>query len=371
MTNSMSDKELYGILLAADPLTDKPQRSPDATEALLHRVLDRRAATPRPRRRRLGVRRYLARWWMVRSALLAVVATMAAAMLVALPSSGPVSVPAAAAKTILARAAAAVIGSDGALLHADISATQTWKDGRSDYWTEQDWQQISSPYDDRSIVTGVWPSTIEMAYMKGQLWLYDASNNTIYTGGSTSGSAFTLAPGPQRGTYILSTPSGGSGRSLTVTDSQVAALRDGQDVLAADTKGELVVIPRPTTGPRILSEFRSQALSLLHSPAATVKRNVTVDGQLALQVTSADGARTYDLNPTTYAPIQMTNTIGPGNDDGDSANDSTVTLKFTDWQYLTGTAANPDVLSLTARHPSATVDNSTADYTAAQNRLFP
>jgi hypothetical protein len=63
--------------------------------------------------------------------------------------------------------------------------------------------------------------------------------------------------------------------------------------------------------------------------------------------------------------------LGPGTDMGDPGNDSTVTLKFSDWQYLTGAAADPNLLSLTAQHPDATVDNSTADYNAAQSRLFP
>jgi hypothetical protein len=368
MTDAMPDGELYAILRAADPLIDEPQRSADATDALLRRLLDRRSALGNPHRRRLTVRRHLKSWWMVRSAPLAAGAAVAIAALVALPSSGPVSVPAASAKAILARATAAVMGSDGALLHADISATQTWQNGRGDYWTEQDWQQVSSPYDDRSIVTGVWPSTIEMAYVKGQVWLYDAGTNTIYTGEPTA-SAFTLAPGPQTGTYTLSTPSGGP--SLTVTASQAAALRDGQDVLATDGRGGLLVTPRPTTGPQILSQFRSQALSLLHSPAATVSRNATVDGQAALEVTSPDRTRTYYLNPSTYAPIEMTSTIGRSNDDGDPGNESTVTLKFTDWQYLTGVAANPDLLSLSAQHPGATINNSAADYSAAQDRLFP
>jgi hypothetical protein len=308
---------------------------------------------------------------MVRSAPLAAAAAMAVAVLVALPSGGPVSVPAASAKVILSKAAAAVMGSSGALLHADISATQTWQDRGSDYWTEQDWQQVSSPYDDRSIVTGVWPSAIEMADVKGQVWLYDASTNTIYTDQPTSASAFTLAPGSQPGTYTLSVPSGSSGQSLTVTANQVAALRDGRDVLATDNQGRLVVTPRPTTGPQILSSFRSEALALLHSATAKVTRNVTVDGQNALEVASADGTSTYYLDPSTYAPIQMTNTIGPGTDMGDPGNDSTVTLKFSDWQYLTGAAADPNLLSLTAQHPDATVDNSTADYNAAQSRLFP
>jgi hypothetical protein len=368
MTRTMSDEDLYEILRAADPLFGEPERSASATEASLHRLLARGPDRVSPQRRRDRLDRHVTRWWAVRVAPLAAAAV---AVISALPSGGPVTVPTSSAKVILAKAAAAVAGSDGAILHADVSATQTWQNGHSDYWTEQDWQQASSPYDDRSIVTGVWPTAIETAYVNGQMWLYDASTNTIYTNEPAPTPTFTLTPGPQPGTYTLRTGNGSSGATLTVTASQAAALRDGRDVLASDSQGGHIVVPRPTTGPQILSSFRSEALALLHSATAKVTRNVTVDGQNALEVASAHGASTYDLNPSTYAPIQMTNTIGPGTNMGDAGNDSTVTLKFTDWQYLTGTAAAPDLLSLTAQHPDATVDNSAADWNATANRLFP
>lgn len=371
MTETMSDEDLYEILCAADPLLGEPERPTAATEASLHRLVARApdAASPRRRRDRLG--RNVTRRWAVRVAPLAAAAAAVVAVTSALPSSGPVTVPTASAKVILARAAAAVAGSDGAILHADVSATQTWRNGHSDYWTEQDWQQVSSPYDDRSIEIGSSPTATETAYVNGQMWLYDASTNTIYTNEPAPAPTFTLTPGPQPGTYTLRAGHGGAAVSLTVSASQAAALRDGNDVLASDSQGGHIVVPRPTTGPQILSSFRSEALALLHSATATVTRNVTVDGQNALEVASADGTSTYYLDPSTYAPIQMTNTIGPGTDMGDPGNDSTVTLKFSGWQYLTGAAADPNVLSLTAQHPGATVDSNAADWNAAASRLFP
>ncbi|MGH2876454.1 MAG: hypothetical protein ACRDLV_09400 [Solirubrobacteraceae bacterium] len=364
----MSDEDLYEILRAADPLSGEPERPTAATEASLQALLARGPGGVSLRRRRDRLGRHVTRWWAVRVAPLAAAGAVAVAIISALPSSGPITVPQASAKGMLAKAAAVVAGSDGAILHADISATQTWQNGHSDYWTEQDWQQVSSPYDDRSIDAGIWPTTIETAYVKGQMWLYDAGTNTIYT--NAPAQAFTLTPGPQPGTYTLHTGNGSSGASLTVTASQAAALRDGKDVWADSDHGP-VVTPRPTTGPQILSSFRSQALALVRSPTAKVTRNVTVDGQTALEVASPDGTSTYYLNPNTYAPIQMTNTIGPGTNMGDPDNDGTVTLKFSDWQYLTGTAADPALLSLTAEHPDATIDTSAAEYQAAANRLFP
>jgi hypothetical protein len=369
VTKTMSDADLYEVLRAADPLCAKPERPAAATEASLSRLLAQgQASADRPPRRNRP-RQAATSWWVVRIAPLAGAAAIAVAVISALPAGGPVSVAAASAKVILAKAAAAVAGSDGAILHADISATQTWQNGHSETWTEQDWQQVSAPYDARTIDIGIWPTTVEMAYVKGQMWLYDQSTNTIYTNDPPP--AFTLTAGPQPDTYTLHAGSGTSQPSLTVTASQAAALREGTDIWASTGQGGLEVIPRPTTGPQELSSFRSRALSLLHAAGAKVTSNLTVDGQSALQITSADGTSTYDLNPTSYAPIQMTSTIGPGTDLGDPGNDSTVTLTFTDWQNLTGSAADPGLLSLTAQHPTATIDNSAADYYTAESQLFP
>jgi hypothetical protein len=369
VTKTLSDEDLYETLRAADPLFAEPGRPAAATEASLSRLFAQRPANAAAPRRRNRPGRTGTSWWAVRIAPLAGAAAIVVAVISVLPAGGPVSVPAASAKVILAKAAAAVAGSDGAILHADISATQTWQNGHSETWTEQDWQQVSSPYDARTIDIGIWPTTVEMAYVKGQMWLYDQTTNTVYTNDPPP--AFTLTAGPQPDTYTLHAGNGTAEPSLTVTASQAAALRDGTDIWASTGQGGLEVVPRPTTGPQELSSFRSQALSLLHAPGAKVTSNVTVDGQNALQVTSADGTSTYDLNPTSYAPIQMTNTIGPGTDLGDPGNDSTVTLTFTDWQSLTGSAAEPGLLSLTAQHPTATIDNSAGDYNSAENQLFP
>lgn len=370
MTKTITDARLYDTLRAADPLAKVPQRAASATEDALARLITRTqdpAATARTSWR--TPRRQAHRWWAMRLTPVAATAAAAVAALSALPSTGAISVSAASAKVILAKAAAAVGGSDGAILHADVAVTQTWQSGGSDHWTQQQWQQVSPPYDDRSIDTGIWPTTVEMSDVKGSTWLYDQSINTIYTNDPPP--AFTLTPGSQPGTYTLRPGDGTSGPTLTVDSSQAAALRAGTDIWGMNGHGGLMVAPRPTTGPQILSDFRPEALALLSSPTAKVTRNLTIDGQNAIEVASADGTRTYYLHPATYAPIQMTNTIGPGTDMGDPGNDGTITITFTNWQYLTGSAADPALLSLTAQHPHATVDASAADYTAAEKRLFP
>jgi hypothetical protein len=363
MTKTISDDRLYSILRDADPLAEESKRSSEATETALARLIATTppsATVPRP-----ALRRQLTRWWAVRLTPIMAAAAAAVALLAALPSGGPIAVPAASAKLILAKAAAAVMGTDGAILHVDISATQTWQQGGSEQWTEQAWQQVSPPYNDRSIDTGIWPTAVEMADVRGSEWLYDASTNTVYT--NEPAPAFTLTPGSQSGTYTLRTGDGTSGPSLTVSASQAAALRAGTDIWASDGNGGLLVVPRPTTGSQILSDFRPEILALLHSPTATVTQDATIDGQNAVKITSADGATTYYANPSTYAPIQMTQ---PVPNTGVPGNSATTTLTFTDWQNLTGAAADPGLLSLAAQHPTATVDSNAADWTAAASRLF-
>jgi hypothetical protein len=365
MTKTLTDDRLYALLSASDPLTGTPERAPMETEAALARLIARESTARAQSQTDLpSWRRATARWWAVRVTPFATAAAAAIALL-ALPASGPVTVSAASARVIRAKAAAALAGSMGAILHADISATQTWQNGGTDTWTEQDWQQVDSPYDGRSIVTGIWPTSVEMAYVRGQRWLYDASADTIYTGEPPQ--PFTLTPGTRPGTYVLRTGDGTSGPSLTVSAGQAAALRDGSDTWAGTANGGLEVVPRATTGPQTLSDFRPQALALLNSADAMVTRNVTVDGQDAIEVAADDGTATYYLDPATYAPIQMTRTISNTGIAGDPA---TVTLTFTDWRYLTGATADPQLLSLSAQHPDATIDNNPADYTAAETRLF-
>lgn len=368
MTETITDDRLYAILRAADPLAGEHERSADETEAALVRLIARHSASgSTPPATSLRTRRPASHRWALRLTPMAAAAAVVAvvSVLSALPSGGPVTVSAASAKAIRARAAAAVAGSAGAILHADISAIQIWHNGGTDQWTEQDWQQVDAPYDGRSIITGVWPTIVEMAYAKGQMWLFDASTNTIYT--NEPPPAFTLTAGPQPGTYILHTGTGASDPTLTVTAGQAAGLRDGSETWAGTTQGGLEVVPRPTTGPQTLSDFRPEALALLNTATAEVTRNVTIDGQSAIEVAAADGSVSYYLDPTTYAPIQMTRTISNTGIAGDPA---TVTLTFSNWQYLTGSAADPELLSLTAQHPHATVDTNAVDYTAAEKRLF-
>jgi hypothetical protein len=364
MNHPPSPDDVLAYVRAADPLPEMLPRDADASEAVLQQLLAHGPGPASPSVRA----RHRARWWAVRLAPVAGLAAAGAVVVALLPSSGPVTVPEASAKQILRHALTAVAGSDGAILHAKVTITQsTPSTGWSRTWTIEDWQQVDSPYNDREITTDVWPEPVEMATVQGMQWLYDPGTNRIYTNDPTP--AFTLTAGPRPGTYTLQAGSGAhaSGPTTTVTAHQAAKLRAGTDEWADDGHGGLLVIPVPTTGGQNLSSFRDQATALLHAPNAQVTRT-TVDGQSVLQVTAPGSTRTYDINPTTYAPVQMYDSDAvPASSANPHSNEL---LKWTDWQYLTGSAADPALLSLPAQHTTATIDDSAADYTAAENRLL-
>ena len=363
MTNSMSDDHLFDALRAVDPLAGEPVRRVSETEAALTRMLARQTdAAVRARSRRRT-----RRWWLVRVAPLMVGAAGAVAI-VAVAENGesaraPQQLSAARAHVVLARAADVLTGAHGTILEADVSSTQTWLDGKRATVSEQDWQELAKPFDERSITTGPWPTPVEIATVHGAQWLYDHSTNTIYTADPTP--SFTLSAGPRPGTYTLHVGQ----QTRVVSAAQAAKLQSGADewAISGGAGEKLIVIPRPTVGSQTLSSVRRLAIKLLRAPGSTVTDGVTVDGQHAIQITSADGKTVYDVAPGTYTPIQ----ISQPNPDLSGNTPSTTTSTFSNWQKLKGTPANLALLSLTAQHPSATVNSTAAGYKAAENQLFP
>ena len=89
--------------------------------------------------------------------------------------------------------------------------------------------------------------------------------------------------------------------------------------------------------------------------------HATIGGRDTLELRSRDGHITYYVDASSYAPVQLDTT---GTDGGTS-------LRFTTYEVLPADDANEALLSLTAQHPSATVDSNQADYLAAEKRLFP
>jgi hypothetical protein len=100
---------------------------------------------------------------------------------------------------------------------------------------------------------------------------------------------------------------------------------------------------------------------LLRSCGAHLVGHATIGGRDALELRSRNGHVTYYVDASSYAPVQLDTT---GTDGGTS-------LRFVRWEVLPAGEANEALLSLTAQHPSATVDQNQADYVAAERRLFP
>ena len=108
-------------------------------------------------------------------------------------------------------------------------------------------------------------------------------------------------------------------------------------------------------------DYGDQILTLLRSCGAHLVGQATIGGHDTLELRSQDGHITYYVDASTYVPVQLDTT---GTDGGTS-------LRFTTYEVLPGDDANEALLSLTAQHPSATVDRNQADYVAAEKRLFP
>jgi hypothetical protein len=89
--------------------------------------------------------------------------------------------------------------------------------------------------------------------------------------------------------------------------------------------------------------------------------HVSVGSRDALRLVSEDAGLTYLIDADTYFPIEL-RTEGDG---------GSVTLRFPVYEELDATAANRELLSLTAQHPDAKVDTDPAHFDAAQARLFP
>jgi hypothetical protein len=363
MTNSISDGDLFDALRAADPLACEPVRPVFRTEAALAQLLASGLDAPTRARSRHRTRRR----WLVRVAPLMMGVAGAVAIVTVAENGGSAHAPqqlsAARAHMVLARAADVLTGAHGAILEADVSSTQTSSDGRSATVNERDWQELAKPFDERSITTGPWPTPVETATVDGAQWLYDPSTNTIYTADPTP--PFTLSAGPRPATFTLHV----GHRTRVVSAAQAAKLHSGADewAVASGPSEKLIVIPRPEVGSQTLSSVRHLAIKLLRAPGSTVTDGGTVDGQSVIQITSADGKTVYDVAPVTYTPIQIRQSDPdlPGN------SPSTTTSSFTNWQKLKGTPADLALLSLTAQHPSATVNSSDAGYVAAENHLFP
>jgi hypothetical protein len=205
----------------------------------------------------------------------------------------------------------------------------------------------------------------EVATVKGEVALYDPAGNTIY---ETSHPGLTITQGPVPGTYLarvnLTAPAGSYAYQIEklppiqITAAQAKALRDGSEQLSAaggPPRAHLVILPTP--------RFATQtALVLSRLKAGTLKVTgpTTVDGRPAIELACTDGTCVYDVQPRTYNPIKYQIT-----DHG-----TMVTTTYSLYEVRPVTPASERLLSMTARHPGATLDEDPGHFAAAQARLF-
>jgi hypothetical protein len=295
-----------------------------------------------------------------------------------------------ASAAVIRHARAALLPAAGTILHVDMTGTQNNGDGTTVTWRDESWQQNGAPYDRRQVETTPAGTTTESANVGTTEQVYDPSTNTIYESASTGAGQkqkLFLTPGPRPGTYVahptmyLVHRNGtfrvvpGKRGSVVITARQAKELRAGTARLSWKRSSSpdalnghaLTVVNRPSPASSqdgadpSSSDFRSQILALLQSGGASVVGHATVDGRDTLEIRSADAQTTYYVDPGTYDPVELDTT---GTDGGTS-------LRFTTWEELPATDANDALLSLTAQHPSATVDHNQADYLAAERRVFP
>jgi len=319
-------------------------------------------------RRDLSTRKARRRRIVVRFALAAAAASAVALGLVR--AVGPAS-----AQSVVHRAAAALGGKPGTILHVDFTGRQ-WGPPRTVTWRDQSWQLESAPYSRRQIETNPDGSTVESTSGAGGDQVYDPAANTIYIGPPPVEQAPPrphLERGPRPGTYTLRYGKA----SLVISTKQAKAYRKGTLAIAWTIRKQdgrvsenFILIPAPkvyhgrddsdSTPDPGSPAFRDQILALLKSGGAHVVGHKTIDGRDTIEIDSADGHTSYYVDPDSYEPVELDTT---GTDGGTA-------LRFHTYEALPA-EGNGSLLDLEAQHPNASVDRSASDYQAAQSRLFP
>jgi hypothetical protein len=244
----------------------------------------------------------------VRTAVLAgaVAATVFVVANVASTGNGS-GVSPAQAQTILRHVRDALAWPPHAIYEEDSVTTNTERDGATHAVEYHEWLSTSPPYNNRLIVIVNGKVLWEQAFVNGRRDLYDPTTNTVY-----------LAPG------VASKDVVGCERCSSDTPQSNSALSEVQE--------------------------------LLNQPNVTINPKAVLNGKPAIELTFDRGRFSYWISPSTYQPLQVEDRFFPG------------IGRFPIARVLTGSAASPNLLSLQAQHPHATVDHSRTDYEAA-NRV--
>jgi hypothetical protein len=386
------DDDLNRLVRSADPLGGgADHRAGDDAETLLGEILrtPREPHTPH-RRRRTSVA--------VRLGALGGAAAIVVAAVAALTGGGRGAVaPASAA--VVRHALAAVAQPAGSILHVDMRGKQWGAGTPTITWRDESWQETSAPHDRRQVETRTDGTIVESGNVGGAEQIYDPARNTIYVSSADANGdhaaaqrehAYRFRPGPTPDTsrlvltfYLITKKGGkvvtvGQHRTLVVTNAQAAALKNGSDTIRWKSVPRAGHPKRPRYTATVVQakaaepaaagcddfgseDYGHQIVTLLQSCGARLVGHAIVDGRDTLELRSRDGHITYYVDSHTYAPVQLDTT---GTDGGTS-------LHFVTWELLAGGGANDALLSLTAQHPSATVDHDEADYRAAEQRMFP
>jgi hypothetical protein len=249
---------------------------------------------------------------------IAAVAAVALGALSAVPSTGP---------SVVDRAAAALRAADGTILHTVLVGTLTGPDGPRGMRIET-WQANSPPYDQlQIIVAGGRRFAVATADGVGQL--YDPQANAIYT-----------SPSPTK--------------TQAVDRARATKWKAGGDEAGTsdNAKGTIAFAG---------DSYRAKILGLLESGRVQEAGRETIDGRDAVRLVSDDGSVTLLVDAGTYEPIEWR-----VREDGQEA-----VTRFPTYEHLPATDANAALLSLTVRHPDATVDSDPSHYQAALERLNP
>lgn len=258
-------------------------------------------------------------------------AAVALGVLSVLPGGGPSAVE---------RAAAALAVQGGAILHVDVTVTDTDAAGHVSTWEDDSWQQQSAPYDRRDVETSSTGPRVERAVTRGVARVYDPRTNTIYTAPSTR-----VPP--------AAVP------NLVPILSKIAARLAGtaHGIVPAPGAAAAIAAARGQTSPTEL--FRTGLLALLRSGAVVAHGETTVHGRTARVFGSRDGSITYLADAKSYLPIRFAFAKG-GN---------RLTIDFRSFEQVGDGEGR--LLSLRAQHPGAHVDTSPAGYAAALPHLYP
>jgi len=209
-------------------------------------------------------------------------------------------------------------------------------------------------------VTGV-----QSGYVRGNNVLYDPIKNVVY---DSSNYGPDISPGPRAGTYVYTYPTHAlffrlpsealaPAPPLTITATQARQLRDGSAEVwdVENAKHEYRMSVHAAFRVPSISAGVGAVLGRLKVVGPTI-----VDGRKAIKLVPIHGTGEYDVAPGTYYPIREVVEDAPG---------AGVTITWSEYRVLPATPANERLLSLPARHPSARIDRSRADFIAADARL--